>query len=83
MSRGAHSLRVPTSKSIYSTPYVTKSEVLYHEEGDGEVFVAQHPYSRQRLLVSCIDISTMSLERREQAIALAQYLSSLQHPHLF
>jgi hypothetical protein len=61
---------------FYTSPYYENFiENLYYEKGEGEISVFVHPSNPQRLFqVTCIDISTLYVEKRGKAFeVIAKY----------
>ncbi|CDW74718.1 phosphatidylinositol-4-phosphate 5- [Stylonychia lemnae] len=57
-------------------------DILYSEEGDGEILVEKSPDQKELQLITCIDISTLYKEKRTKAIDIAKEFQKLQHPNL-
>ncbi len=59
-------------------------DILYSEEGDGEILVESLPDEQggHLRLVTCVDISTLYKEKRIKAIEIAKEYSKLQHPNI-
>lgn len=59
-------------------------DLLYSEEGDGEILVETLPPKDggHLRLITCIDISTLYKEKRSKAIEIAKEYSKLNHPNL-
>ena len=60
----------------------TVKEVLYSEEGDGEITIEVDKSSNKVKLVTCVDISTLYKEKRSKAMDLAQTFCTLSHRNL-
>lgn len=58
----------------YSSSYQNVSEILYFEQGDGEIFVYFDPRSQLSKLVTCIDITSLYKEKRGKAITIIKFL---------
>lgn len=46
-------------------------DLLYSEEGDGEILIELDKQKRVLKLITCIDISTLYKEKRTKAIEMA------------
>ena len=59
-------------------------DILYSEEGDGEILIETLPPKEggHLRLITCVDISTLYKEKRSKAIEIAKEYSKLQHPNL-
>lgn len=59
-------------------------DILYSEEGDGEILVETLPPKDggHLRLITCVDISTLYKEKRNKAIDIAKEYSKLQHRNL-
>jgi hypothetical protein len=52
-------------------------DILYSEEGDGEILVETMPPDNHLRLITCIDISTLYKEKRAKAIEIAKQYARL------
>ena len=57
-------------------------DILYSEEGDGEILIEENEEDRHLRLITCIDISTLYKEKRSKAVEMAREYTRLQHPNL-
>ena len=57
-------------------------DILYSEEGDGEILVEYSEETAQLNLITCVDISTLYKEKRQKAIDMANEFQKLKHPNL-
>ena len=74
--------QLPVKCSPYSIHFPTKTETLYYDDGDGEIFIFYDATLGINKVMTCIDISTLYKEKRGKAIALANFLCQLKHPNL-
>jgi hypothetical protein len=57
-------------------------EILYFEQGDGEIFIWADPQASQLKMVTCIDITSLYKEKRGKALAIIKFLCQVQHKNI-
>lgn len=71
--------KLPSAFSLLNEPTF---EVLYSEEGDGEIRIERDPLTGTSKLVTIVDIGTLYKEKRSKAILMAQTYCKLSHRNI-